>query len=64
MTVDNLPQWNLSDLYNSIDDKQLEKDLKNLDKETLDFAKKYKGKISQCSGDELYQAVKQYEKNI
>lgn len=62
MTVDNLPKWDLSDLYNSIDDKQLDKDLKDLDKETINFAKKYKGKISQCSGDELYQAIKQYEK--
>jgi len=62
MTIDNLPQWNLSDLYNSIDDKKLDKDLQNLDKETLDFANKYKGKISQCSGDELYEAIQHYEK--
>ena len=41
MTVDNLPKWDLSDLYNSIDDKQLDKDLKDLDKDTLNFDKIY-----------------------
>ena len=39
-----LPAWNLSDLYKSTKDPQIQKDLAEYKKKAADFAKKYKGK--------------------
>ena len=40
-----LPAWDLSDLYQGMTDKQIEKDLAVYQKSAEAFAKKYKGKI-------------------
>ena len=58
----NLPAWNLSDLYSGIDDKQIEKDLKQYKDFNQKLADNYKGKVARLSADEFYQAVQLYEK--
>ena len=56
----NMPNWNLSDLYSSINDKQIELDFQILEKEIKDF-QSYRGKIKNLTGKELYKAVISYE---
>ncbi|PPR46663.1 MAG: Oligoendopeptidase F, plasmid [Alphaproteobacteria bacterium MarineAlpha5_Bin9] len=56
------PIWNLDDLYKSINSPDIQKDLQNIKKNTLDFKKKYEGKIASCKADELYLAIKIVEK--
>lgn len=56
----NMPNWNLSDLYSSINDKQIELDIKNIEKEIKDF-QSYRGKIKDLTGKELYDSIIKYE---
>ena len=54
----NLPAWDLSDLYNGIDDPKINKDLEKIRKLNLKLAKDYKGKIASLSPAEFLKAVK------
>ena len=60
--MSNLPAWDLTDLYKSIDDKQIAKDLKIYQKSALDFAKKYKGKIAKLSAKQFFEMATECEK--
>ncbi len=62
-TKNNLPSWDLSDLYQSTDDPNIEKDLSRYKKNALSFQKKYKGKLSKLSADEFLKALQALEKN-
>ncbi len=53
--------WDLSDLYDAIDDPQLKKDRQNVIERAEQFAKKYNGGIGQLSADELLKALQEYE---
>lgn len=57
-----LPNWDLSDLYESSDADQLHKDMAWLEGECADFATSYEGKLADLSADELLNAVRRYEK--
>ena len=57
-----LPNWDLSDLYESSDADQLRKDMTWLEAECADFAANYEGKLAGLSADELLNAVRRYEK--
>ena len=57
-----LPNWDLSDLYESSDADQLHKDMAWLEAECADFAASYEGKLAGLSADELLNAVRRYEK--
>lgn len=59
--MSNEPEWDLSDLYSSIDDPKIEEDFKKLDVLTDDFAKDYKGKISSLTAKELLECVKRVD---
>ena len=63
MKNDNLPAWDLSDLYQSIDDAKINTDLEKYRKFCKNFARKYKGKLEILSGDDLAKALKNYEKH-
>lgn len=56
-----LPRWDLSDLYKGMTDPILEKDLKELESQVQEFSKKYKGCIIQLSGKDLAQAIQAFE---
>lgn len=57
----NLPGWDLSDLYAGIDDPQIEKDLKKVKKQSAAFADTYKGKINKLSAAEFAESLRDYE---
>ena len=57
-----LPAWDLTDLYKSPKDKQIEKDLDLYKKSSLDFAKKYKGKLAKLTASQFYKMAEECEK--
>ncbi|WP_424629345.1 M3 family oligoendopeptidase [Bradyrhizobium sp. SYSU BS000235] len=61
-----LPEWNLTDLYQSIDAPEVARDLDKLDADCLAFETAYKGKIAENvatpeGGNWLAEAVRTYE---
>ena len=61
MTNNNLPQWNLTKFYQSLNDPQIKEDLSLIEKNCEEFSCKYLDKISQLQANELYLAITQYE---
>lgn len=59
---DNLPGWDLGDLYKGTDDPQIEKDLQSYRRLNKNLAAKYKGRLSDVSPDDFYQALQIEEK--
>ena len=57
-----LPGWNLSDLYQGIDDKQIDKDLETYRKTAMQFAKKYKGKVAELDAAGFLKMARECEK--
>jgi oligoendopeptidase F len=61
-----LPEWNLADLYPSIDSAELKNDLARADADSIAFEEAYKGKLAQLAagegaGAKLGEALKRYE---
>jgi oligoendopeptidase F len=57
-----LPEWNLGDLYASMDAPELAADLKRADKDAKAFESKWKGNLEQAAKDnKLGKALKDYE---
>lgn len=57
-----ISSWDLSDLYNNIDDKKINDDLKLIATDIEKFVKKYQDKIVKINAKELNEAIKVYEK--
>lgn len=55
--------WNLSDIYTSIDDLKIKKDIADLKKRSSAFEKKYKNKIlnGELNADVFLKAIEEYE---
>lgn len=56
-----LPSWDLTDLYNGIDDPQIDKDLAEYQKTATAFATKYKGKIAGLTAKQFFEMAKDCE---
>src|ERR1700737_4990721 len=61
-----LPEWNLTDLYSSIDAPEVARDLAKMDTECVAFETDYKGKLAEQTAGEgggkwLAEAVRRYE---
>ena len=56
-----LPEWDLSDFYNSPEDAAIEKDLAGAAAAAKSFAEKFQGELDQLSGEELGDAISDYE---
>jgi oligoendopeptidase F len=61
-----LPEWNLADLYPSIDSPKIKADLDRAEAESVDFEKEFKGKLAALASDPaagaaLGGAVRRYE---
>ncbi|MDZ7681731.1 MAG: M3 family oligoendopeptidase [Fodinibius sp.] len=54
-------QWDLSDLYNSVDDPALANDREQVREQAQRFASKYKGKVASLDAGGLKQALQEYE---
>ncbi len=57
-----LPEWDLTDLYQSEDAPELSRDLAWLEKEASAFAKNYEGKLADLDGKGMLDCVLRYEK--
>ena len=57
-----LPEWDLSDLYSSSSAKEIEKDLKSVEKLSQSFASQYENKLSTLSASEMLICLKAQEK--
>ena len=57
-------RWDLSDLYKSLDDPQIDADLTQAQERIKAFTEKYKGKMDALSAQELHDAVAEMEKII
>ena len=55
--------WNLSELYSSPSDPQIQKDINKLQKNSVAFEAKHKGKIKNYNLKEILQLLKEVEKN-
>ncbi len=60
---ENLPAWDLSDLYRSTDDASIAKDLKRYKSNALMLQRKYKGKLALLDAPSFLGALKLLEKN-
>ena len=60
--IENLPQWNLDDLYTSETSKKLIKDLKWLDQECIRFENDFKNKLNKLSSNSFLNCILRYEK--
>ena len=49
-----LPSWDLSDLYKSTQSRAINFDLRKLEKLTINFNKKYKGKVHKLTDKKFY----------
>lgn len=58
----NLPVWNLGDLYSSINSRKILKDLNLIEKLSKSFSKKYEGKVIKLSSIKLFKAIEEIEK--
>jgi oligoendopeptidase F len=58
---DDLPKWDLSDLYPGPDSPQLAADLDRMEAQATEFRKRYGGRLAALDGAELGRAVAEYE---
>ena len=56
-----IPQWDLTDFYDGIDDKKLDQDFIEISKASDEFATEYNKKIAKLSANPLFEAIKKYE---
>ncbi len=54
-------EWDLSDLYEAVDDPALQKDKEKVQKQAKQFASAYKGEIASFNAQEMKEALKEYE---
>ena len=57
----NLPIWDLSEIYTDIKDPRIKKDLEDIRNFSKDFSKKWKGKIKNLNSEEFVECIDQYQ---
>ncbi len=61
-TQENLPNWDLSDLYKGMDDPKIAQDKSNLGILSKKFEERYKGNVENLDGETFAKAIREYEK--
>ncbi len=56
-----LPEWDLTDLYDGMEDQAIEQDLASMAKSATGFREVFQGKLTTLDGDSLADAIRQYE---
>ncbi len=56
-----IPTWDLTDLYNGIDDVNIKKDLEEIAKKTTAFCQEYQDRVAKLDAIKLAQAIQNYE---
>lgn len=59
--AENLPTWDLTDLYPAIDAPELAQDIKRVEEKAHAFRVSYASEIAMISADKLAEAIKEYE---
>ena len=59
--LENLPTWDLSDLYDGMDSPDLKADMDSAAAKAELFAKSFQGRLEELSGEELAKAIADYE---
>ena len=59
--VDELPEWDLADLYSSPDSPVLATDLDNAERDARAFLQRWKGKLAAAGGKEFGRAIESFE---
>ncbi|HUF57596.1 MAG TPA: M3 family oligoendopeptidase [Thermohalobaculum sp.] len=59
---DDLPEWNLDDLYPGPDSEELKRDFAAAEEGCRSFGSRYEGKLAELTGDGLAEAIEAYEK--
>ena len=62
IALENLPNWDLSDLYPGIGSNELKADFDAAEKDAQAFAKKYEGKLASASAAAIAAAIQEYER--
>ena len=57
----NLPIWDLSELYDSVESNKITSDLEFIETKAKEFAANYEGKINSLNGPTLVVAIEQLE---
>lgn len=57
-----LPEWDLSDLYTAPDSPELTGDIEKLTAEVNDFAARYQGKLAELTAPEMLTCIENYER--
>lgn len=57
-----LPKWDLSHFYTSIEDPSIQDDFQHWENQAKNFQVQYEGKITALAAQEIYTALKEYEK--
>ncbi len=60
--TDQLPTWNLNDLYSGPDSPELEADVQSANDDSEAFRERYENRLAALSGAELAQSISAYEK--
>ncbi len=61
MQKNKIPEWDLTDLYNSPNSEKIKVDFQRAEKLSKKFSKRYKGIIKDIDGDKLGQAISEFE---
>ena len=61
MPDNDLPEWDLTDIYQAPDSAEIESDFQRADILSKDFAKRYRGNLADLNGDEMGQAIGDFE---
>ena len=62
MTKQNLPKWDLTEIYLNANDPKIDNDILEIKNSISKFVKKWRGKINLLSGKEIANCLNQYEK--
>ncbi|WP_245956952.1 M3 family oligoendopeptidase [Aestuariispira insulae] len=60
-TLDNLPEWDLSDLYPGMDSPELDHDMVQSFEKAEEFSSRYQGKVAGLDAAALAKAIREYE---
>jgi len=59
--LEDLPEWDLSDLYSSLNSRQLAEDLVRLAEQAKEFSRRFKGQVAALDAETLADAIASYE---
>ena len=56
-----MPEWDLSEYYNGVDDPKIDEDIKKYAEKAAEFAVRYRGKVAKLEAGEFAAALRELE---